>query len=109
MQQNPSAALRIRPLAALDLEQTVGYLDSQSSTAADRFLEEFYTSAERLAAMPGLGPIRRTRGRLKGLRSWPLVSFGPYVLFYLPLHGGGIEVVRVLHGARDMNRELRKS
>jgi plasmid stabilization system protein ParE len=109
MPQPPSPALRIRPLAAADLEETVGYLDSQSNTAADHFLEEFYKSAERLAVMPGLGPVRRMRGRLKGLRSWPLVSFGPYVLFYLPLRGGGIEVVRVLHGARDVNRALRKS
>jgi plasmid stabilization system protein ParE len=109
MQKNPSAAPRIRPLAAVDLEETVRYLDSQSSTAADHFLDEFYKSAERLAVMPGLGSIRRTRGRLKGLRSWPLVSFGPYVLFYLPLHRGGVEVVRVLHGAREVNRALRKS
>jgi hypothetical protein len=33
MQQNPPAALRIRPLAAVDLEETVRYLDSQSCTA----------------------------------------------------------------------------
>ena len=101
--------LRIRPLAAQDLEDAVRYFDRESATTADHFLREFYESAARLAEMPGLGPIRRTRGRLKGLRSWPLVSFGPYVLFYLPLRDGGIEVVRVLHGARDVDRVLRKS
>jgi plasmid stabilization system protein ParE len=93
----------------MDLEATVGYLDGQSTTAADDFLDEFYKSAERLADMPGLGPVRRTRSRLKGLRSWPLSSFGPYVLFYLPLRGGGVEVIRVLHGSRDVNRALRKT
>jgi plasmid stabilization system protein ParE len=47
--------LRIRPLAAVDLEEIVRYLDSQSITAADHFLEEFYMSAERLAARVSLG------------------------------------------------------
>jgi toxin ParE1/3/4 len=38
-----------------------------------------------------------------GLRSFP---FGRYVIFYRPLDDG-IEVVRVLHGARDIRRALR--
>ena len=67
----------------------------------------FFYSANLLAEMPRLGPVRRTRGRLKGLRSWPLTNFGPYVLFYLPIEGG-IEVIRIFHGARNVDRELRK-
>jgi toxin ParE1/3/4 len=61
-----------------------------------------------LAGMPTLGPVRRARGWLKGLRSWPLTSVGPYVIFYIP-QPDGIEVVRVLHGARNIDRELRRS
>lgn len=98
---------RIRPLAADDLEQAVQFLDARSSTAADDFLDEFYRATQLLAEMPRSGPVRRRRGRLKGLRSWPLSKFGPYVVFYLPIENG-IEVVRVLHGARDVDRELRK-
>lgn len=60
-----------------------------------------------LAEMPRLGTVRRIRGRLKGMRSWPLTSFGPYILFYFPVDTG-IEVIRVLHAARDVDRELRK-
>ncbi len=75
---------RIRPLATQDLEEIVRYLDTQSTTAADRFLEEFFYATNLLMEMPRLGPVRRTRGRLKGLRSWPLINFGPYVLFYMP-------------------------
>ena len=109
MSQMPSRPLRLRSLAAVDLEEIVRYLDGQSTTAGDDFLNEFFKSATRLAEMPGLGPVRCKRGRLKGLRSWPLTSFGPYVLFYLPLRGGGIDVVRVLHGSRDVNRAMKKS
>ena len=35
----------------------------------------------------------------QNLRSFP---FGRYVIFYLALPGG-IEIVRVLHGARDLD------
>lgn len=101
--------LRIRPIATTDLEDAVRYLDAHSATAADHLLDEFFKACERLAEMPGLGPQRRARGRLKGLRSWPLTGAGPYIIFYLPLNSGGIEVVRLLHGSRDIERELRRS
>jgi toxin ParE1/3/4 len=102
-----SPKARIRPLAATDLEDAVRFLDQHSDTVGDRFIEEFYQASALLVERPRLGPVRRRRGRLKGLRSWPLTQFGPYVIFYLPIDDG-IEVVRVLHGARDVDRELRK-
>src|SRR5438876_10079501 len=102
----PALKARIRPLATLDLENIVKFLDTQSTTAGDRFLEEFFHAANLLAEMPRLGPVRRTRGRLKGLRSWPLKKFQSYLIFYLPIESG-IEVVRVFHGAKDIARELR--
>jgi toxin ParE1/3/4 len=98
---------RIRPLAATDLERMVKYLDSCSQDAGDRFLDEFFEATIKLAEMPGMGPARRVRGRLKGLRSWSLKKFGDYLVFYLPVDVG-IEVIRVLHGAQDIDRELRK-
>ena len=39
--------------------------------------------------------------RLAGLRRFPVKGFAKYLLFYMP-RAGGIEVVRVLHGARDI-------
>jgi toxin ParE1/3/4 len=35
-----------------------------------------------------------------GIRSFP---FGRYLIFYLPI-SGGIDIVRFLHGARDVDR-----
>lgn len=103
----PALKARIRPLATQDLENIVKFLDGQSTTAGDNFLEEFFHAANLLTEMPRLGPVRRTRGRLKGLRSWPLKKFQSYLIFYLPIENG-IEVVRVFHGAKDIARELRK-
>ena len=102
---NPVPKARIRPLATKDLEEILRYLDQQSEVAGDRFLDDFFHATTLLAEMPGLGRVRRTRGRLKGIRSWTLKKFGEYIVFYLPIDVG-IEVVRVLHGARDVDREL---
>jgi toxin ParE1/3/4 len=104
---NPNPHARIRPLATRDLEEIVRYLDGQSAMAGDRFLDEFFHAATLLAEMPGLGRVRRTRGPLKGMRSWPLEKFGSCLVFYLPVDVG-IEVIRVLHGARNIDRELRE-
>jgi toxin ParE1/3/4 len=103
----PPFKARIRPLAASDLEEIVRYLDQNSESAGDRFLQEFARASEMLAEMPRLGTARRKHGRLKGVRSWPLTSFGPYLIFYFPLNDG-IEVLRIFHGARNVERELRK-
>ena len=53
----------------------------------------------RFETLPGNPLIGRARPELLiDLRSLP---FGRYVIFYLP-RKRGIEVVRVLHGARDL-------
>jgi toxin ParE1/3/4 len=40
---------------------------------------------------------------LAGLRSWRIKDFASYLVFSIPTEAG-IEVVRVLHGARDIER-----
>jgi len=30
--------------------------------------------------------------------------FEKYLIFYFPLKDGGIEIIRILHGARDLER-----
>ena len=39
--------------------------------------------------------------RLEGVRRVPVSGFTAYLLFYMP-RADGIDVVRVLHGARDI-------
>jgi len=40
--------------------------------------------------------------RLHGMRRLPVNEFEKYLIFYLP-HEHGIEVIRILHGARDID------
>ncbi len=67
-----------------------------SLAPAYRFIDTITAKAELLATQPQMG---RERPELApGLRSFPV---GAFILFYRPTKGG-IEVVRVLHGSRDI-------
>ena len=51
--------------------------------------------------------IGRTRDELaEGLRSLPVLRYPTYVVFYRPTTAG-IDVIRVLHGARELLPNLR--
>jgi len=53
-----------------------------------------------------MGKTREVRNpRLSGLRQWRVKGFESYLIFYRPIPEG-IEVLRVLHGARDIDRIL---
>lgn len=85
-----------RPLAAADIVDVWGYIAEDSTAAADRWVDKLDERFSLIAAQPMMG---RARDELAAsLRSFP---FGRYVIFYLPIEDG-IDVVRVLHGARDI-------
>jgi toxin ParE1/3/4 len=97
----------IRPRAAADLAETYDYLAARNAPAANRFADAAKTAFDRLAEVPGMGAVRRTRNpALRGLRSWPVGGSRNYIVFYIPMLGGGIDVIRVYHGARNLGRLL---
>jgi plasmid stabilization system protein ParE len=64
---------------------------------------------QRLAAAPFLGSAQRLRNRkLAGIRTWTSPEFKNYVVYYRPVTNG-IEVIRILHGARRTQRLLLES
>jgi len=82
--------------AEQDLEEIWFYVAVDNVGAADALLDELENSVRLLATQPKMG---RAREELASeLRSFPVRR---YVVFYRPLVDG-IEVVRVLHGARDV-------
>ena len=86
-----------RPLAEADVLEIWDYIADDGIAAADRWVDRLDEQFQVLAMQPMMG---RARDELApGVRSFP---FGRYVVFYLPLDGG-IDVVRVLHGARDID------
>ena len=89
------------------VEQAV-VIARDNPAAADRFLEAIDETLELLAGMPGMGAARRYRSPgLQGLRMHPVRGFPQHLLFYLPLPDG-IELVRVLHGKRNIERLFRE-
>jgi toxin ParE1/3/4 len=85
-----------RPRAQADIDEIWDFIADDSEERADSFIDTLDGKLQALAQNPKLG---RHRDELaKGMRSFPV---GRYVIFYLAL-ADGIEVARVLHGARDL-------
>jgi len=59
-----------------------------------------------LAQMPEMGvAVSFERSRDRKLRRWRIRGFENFLIFYCPIEDG-IEVIRVLHGAREIERLL---
>lgn len=86
-----------RPLAEADILEIWEYIADDSLAAADRWVHRLDGQFRLLAAQPVMGRAREELA--PGVRSFP---FGRYVVYYVPLDDG-IDVVRVLHGARDID------
>jgi len=86
-----------RPLAAADILDIWDRIADDSVAAADRWVDKLDEKLHLIATQPLMGRARDEL--LANLRSFP---FGRYVIFYLPLEDG-IDVVRLLHSARDID------
>jgi toxin ParE1/3/4 len=86
-----------RPRARTDLVEIWNYIADDSEAQADTFLDTIDRKLALLADQPNIGRVRRELG--DEIRSFPL---GRYTIFYVAIPSG-IEVVRVLHGARDLD------
>ncbi len=87
-------------LARHDLRDIWLYIAQQSVDAADRVLDGIDHTVRMLAGNPAIGQQQDHIG--PGLRRFVV---GNYLVFY-ELIGGGIRVVRVLHGARRWEDEF---
>jgi toxin ParE1/3/4 len=93
-----------KPQAESDLLTYYLYIHERNPKAADRFLSATQDAIEKLAQVPGMGAPRDFKNHeLAGLRSWPIRGFENYLIFYMPT-AYGIDVLRVIHGARDLDR-----
>lgn len=96
------AVVTKRPLAELDLLDIWEFIADNSIDRADEFLDRIESKLQALARNPGLG--RRREELLASLQSFPV---GKYIVFYQEIEGG-IDVIRVLHGSRDIQEIFRQ-
>ena len=93
-----------RPAANRDLIDIFVYIGRDSEESAMRFLKAAERTFLELAGMPRMGIVTSFSDfEDSGLRRWHIRGFENFLIFYRPLEDG-IEVIRVLHGAREIER-----
>ena len=95
------------PQAKRDLVEAADYLAKHSGLAlSNRFLKAAEKTFTFLSGMPAIGGNwESSHPHLQGLRHWSVRGFDQYVIFYRPVQEN-LEIVRVLHGARDLENIL---
>jgi toxin ParE1/3/4 len=97
----------VLPAADKDLDDCAGYLSTHAGLGnALRFYDAARSTFGKLADTPGIGERwPTTHHLLAGLRVSRIEGFEKYLVFYHPVDDG-IEIVRVIHAARDLGSVL---
>ncbi|NBX74692.1 MAG: type II toxin-antitoxin system RelE/ParE family toxin [Alphaproteobacteria bacterium] len=87
---------RLYPQAQDDMRDVWFFLGTRNPRAATTMMRKFFKTFQLLAAHPQLGRERYDiRAKIRS------VTCFPYVVFY-QISGKHVDIVRILHGARDM-------
>jgi toxin ParE1/3/4 len=96
----------IKPRATLDIDEQALHLAQSSPRVAKLFQDAVKESIDRLDETPDLGSVYRPKDRRNRLvRVWPTRGFPNHLIYYL-VGVERIEVIRILHGARNADAEL---
>jgi toxin ParE1/3/4 len=95
--------IRVLPAAERDVDQAAEYFAREANVdIALRFLSAVEETYQRLGELPQSGtPWHSTNPSVSGLRFVRVSGFESYLAFHF-VSPGVVEVVRVLHGARDL-------
>ena len=97
-------AYRLTSRAESDLFAIWAYIARDSLDAADRLEAAIYSACVFLAEFPLSGQVRSDLTKLP-VRFWTVVKYPRYVIVYHPATNP-LEILRILHGARNIKREL---
>lgn len=93
--------VNVTAAAEADLEQIMAYVAQQSPASALKLVRELRQRCESLVDAPRAYPLVPRYERF-GIRRHP---FGQFLIFYRVDHDA-IEIIHILHGARDYERLL---
>lgn len=97
-----------RPQVINDLIELATYIAEDNLDASDRFLAAVEETFKQLGKMPGMGKlIQFSNPNLDDVRQQAVRGFKKYLVFYRPTNLG-IEILRVIHAARDIPEILDK-
>lgn len=88
------------PKAKADLQSAVRYIAADSTKSARRWSASIREKCAKLAETPGLGAPKPELG--PNIR---MIVAGSYLIFY-ETDSKSVEIIRVLHGARDWQEIL---
>lgn len=95
-------AVVFNPVAVSDLEELTSHIAQDNPVAAEDVRQDILDTADRLGEHPGLGIRPRfSAKRFAGIRFIPAHRYPTYLLFYRD-SADELEVLRVLHGARNL-------
>ena len=94
---------RLMPAAELDLAEIIDYIAQDSPQNAMKVFARIHRAAQNLADMRGMGH-RREDVTDKPVLFWAVHS---WLLVYRP-DRKPLEILRIIHGARDLPRVLRR-
>ena len=92
----------VRPSAQAEIDDLAEWIARDNPDAAQRFLHAIAQTAAYLIASPSIG----RRWELQDLpdaeiRFWHVAGFRDYLIFYRMIESG-IEILHLVHGARDL-------
>jgi toxin ParE1/3/4 len=86
-----------------DLEELTDYLRSKSVEVALRFVIASESTFRFILHNPGVGQLCNFSDPiLSGVRVWRIDGFPNHLIYFKPTDRG-VKIVRVLHGARDID------
>lgn len=95
-------AVVFNPMALADLDEITSYISSDNPLAAEEVREAILDTADSLGEHPDLGIRPRfSARRFAGIRFLPASKYPTYLLFDRELPEE-VEILRVLHGARNL-------
>lgn len=101
-------AMRIirRPKAVADAEEIADYIAHDSLEASVRFLENAEATLHDLADGTKAGSLFESDNRrLRNIRLQRVAGFPNHFIFFVK-HNDAVEVLRILHAARDLDSTL---
>lgn len=99
----------LRPKADRDLDRQAYYLATEASPeTGHRFLVAAHETFALLSTQPQMGwSLRLQHPRLTSFRVFRVSGFEKMLVIYRPLPTG-IEIIRIVHGSRDLVAFLRR-
>jgi toxin ParE1/3/4 len=99
--------LRLFPAADQDIDEAAAYIARSNMDAAMRFLGSVDDTLRLIREHPMRQPIYDTAPAVKDVRKRAVIGFSNYLIFYR-VNRRAVEVIRLLHGARDIGIRLRE-